>query len=171
MPADVQILYREALKRVVVLGNLFGPHFSNFFWPHPVVWQLDLAPPLSCLFFSSMPLLTGAGGARTSYSSGAQTSSQDHVVAVRGEPSFTTGAGPVTFNGEEGWRARMSAVWFIGNVNHGFHLDWYGHKRGVVQSWAHRGRVNRFEMWVEQLTAEDVTAAIEAVGLLPRGDS
>jgi len=61
----------------VVLGNLFWYHLSNFFWPHLGVWQLDLAPPLGCSYFSSMQLLTGAGGARTSYSSGVQTSSRD----------------------------------------------------------------------------------------------
>jgi hypothetical protein len=61
-----------------VLGNLFWYHLSNFLWPHPVVWQLDLAPPLAWEFFSSMRLLLGAGGARTSYSGGAQRSSQDH---------------------------------------------------------------------------------------------
>jgi hypothetical protein len=58
-----------------VLNNLFRYHRTNGIWLHPAVWQSHFAPPLSCAFFTLMRLLTGAGGARTSYSSGAQTSS------------------------------------------------------------------------------------------------
>jgi hypothetical protein len=107
---EVAAAYGSVRPRVsVVLGNWFRPQRPNSFGPHPTVWQDHLAPPVACGCFSSMRSWPGAGGARTSWSTGAQTSSREQSVPC----------GPV----ERAWTLLDQQAPTVAPVNDGYPVD------------------------------------------------